>query len=134
MSGHSCVAGHQDVRDVWRPPTGAYGLLDQADDSLRRLRRTFLREASDLAEGGYLDRARRASDEAQLIRRHQMARFRLRMRYGAVDDHLGTPNFDCWYRHDAAPTYRLAAAMDRARQWQGRSHVLEWPTEVAWTG
>lgn len=115
-----------------------FDLWDQADDSLVRLRRQHLRRAADFARGdiGPLDaeprlrQARREWYQAEEIRLHQQQRFQLRMRYGAIDDHLGTTSYDCYIRHNEAPAYALALFMDSARAAHGRRHILDWPAQA----
>lgn len=108
--------GHDKPFDLW----------DLTDDGLARMRRALLRETSDLARDGDLTNARRRWFEAREIHDHQLIRFRVRMRYGAVDDHVGTTSYDCFIRHDEAPSYALALFMDAARANSGRTHVLKW--------
>jgi hypothetical protein len=122
------------VTGRWTPPARdlyghdqPFGLWDQTDDSLSRLRRQHLRVAADLARDGDLTQARREWWMAREIRDHQHMRFRLRMRYGAVDDHEGTTSYDCYQRHDEPPGYALALFMDSTRARLGRRHVLDWP-------
>lgn len=99
--------------------------------------RIGIAQLDDEALANYMRRLRREIEDgirAEMnevlwvrARRLQLARFRLRMRYGAVDEHRGTGSYDRWYRLDEAPTYGLAALMDRER-WRlgiGR-HVLDW--------
>lgn len=109
-----------------------FDLWDQTDDSLVRLRRHHLRRASDLVtDQGDEKQARRERYMAREVHDHQLMRFRLRMRYGAVDDHIGTTSYDCYIRHDEAPAYALALYMDASRARLGMRHVFDWPTAVA---
>lgn len=117
------------ARDVYGHET-PFNLWDQADDSLVRLRRHYARAAADFARDGDLVRGRREWFQAEEIRLHQHQRFRLRMRYGAVDDHVGTTVYDCYVRHDEAPSYALALFMDSTNARLGRRHILRWPTTV----
>lgn len=106
-------------------------LDDMTDDSLARIRRQLLRQTSDLAREhlasgreDLLAEAHHRWYEACEIRDHQLARFRLQMRYGARDD--GTYSWRCYYSHDEAPHYRLAIAMDHSRFRRGLRHCLAW--------
>lgn len=126
------------VTGRWTPPARhllgmdrSFDLWDQADDSLDRLRRHFCRAAADFARDGNLVRARREWHQAEEIRLHQQQRFQLRMRYGAVDDHVGTTVYDCYVRHDEPPSYALALFMDSTNARLGRRHILRWASEVA---
>ncbi len=97
------------------------GITDLTDDALIRLRRTYQRGIEDGISGSHTyPRYIRA------IRTLQGSRLRLKMRYGAVDDHVGTHIYDHYYRLDAAPSYKLATKMDHSRWQLGRSHVLDW--------
>ncbi len=108
-----------------------FGLWDQTDDSLARLRRHHQRRAADLARDGELKQARREWFMGREVRDHQLMRFRLRMRYGAVDDHVGTTSYDCYLRHDEPPAYALALLLDSTNARLGRRHVLTWADRKA---
>lgn len=106
-----------------------FSLWEHPDDSLRRLRRDYLRRAADLTEDGDLLHARREWYQAEELHQHQLMRFRLKMRYGAV--FFGTDSYDCFLRHDEAPSYWLALFMDSTRARLGRRHTLAWPDATA---
>jgi hypothetical protein len=94
--------------------------LDElADDGLERVVVACRRDVEDGI------RVKESSWVIERAREVQLARFRLRMRYGAGEP--GTDSYDRWYRFDDAPSYRLAAAVDFYRARAGRSHVLAWP-------
>lgn len=103
-----------------------FNLWDQTDDGLVWLRRQHQRAASDFGRDGDVVRGSREWFMAREIRDHQHMRFRLRMRYGAVDDHAGTTSYDCYVRHDEPPAYALALLMDSTNARLGRRHVLRW--------
>lgn len=124
-----CKVTGRHTGDLSLRPEGVFTLWDQTDDSLVRLRRHHRRAASDLAEEGRLTEARREWYQAEEIRLHQLQRFQLRMRYGAVDNHVGTDSYDCYLRHDEAPTYWLALSMDGTNARLGRRHILRWPSQ-----
>lgn len=125
------------VAGRWTPPAHdlypdrPFDLWDQTDDSLVRLRRHYRRAAADSVRDDNLVQARRDWYQAEEIRLHQHQRFQLRMRYGAVDDHIGTTVYDCYVRHDEPPSYALALAMDSTNARLGRRHILRWAAEVA---
>lgn len=127
--GACAVTGrwNQPAHDFY-PKDKPFDLWDQTDDSLARLRRQHRRAAADYARDGDLARGRREWFMAREILDHQLQRFRLRMRYGAVDDHRGTTSYDCYLRHDEAPAYALALLMDSINARLGRRHVLTWKT------
>jgi hypothetical protein len=101
--------------------TTTVSINDLTDEGLARALRGFERGIEDGIAG-----ARRYPSLIAAIRVQQLSRFRLRMRYGAVDNHVGTDVYDRYYRHREAPTYRLAAHMDHARWKLGKSYVLDW--------
>lgn len=103
------------------PDPARIGIADLTDEGLARYMRGLRRDIEDGIRVGVSEalwaRARRL----------QLARLRLRMRYGAVDEHAGTTSYDRWYRLDEAPTYGLAALMDRERWRLGMGrYVLDW--------
>jgi hypothetical protein len=104
--------------------TGKAGIADLTDDGLTRLARTYRHAIED---GGS---AKMYGRLLEVIRRQRLSRMRLKMRYGAVDNHAGTDSYDRWYRLDEPPTYRLAAVMDHQRFLLGQRHVLAWTTEA----
>jgi len=76
------------------------------------------------------------------IRWVRLVRWCLHMRYGAVDDHLGTQSFDRYHRFGEAPGYTLARDLDYKR-WELRDrlpkrglrrHVLDWDKFIATVG
>lgn len=103
------------------PDPAQIGIAQLTDEGLARYMRALRRDIEDGIRVGV----------SQVLwaraRRLQLGRFRLRMRYGAVDEHAGTTSYDRWYRLGEAPTYGLAALMDREhwRHGSGR-HVLNW--------
>jgi hypothetical protein len=95
--------------------------LDElTDEGLNRVVVAYWRDVED---GVRVEGSRWALARCREI---QLARFRLRMRYGAEE--RGTDSYDRWYRFDEAPSYRLGAAFDLHRCRAGQSHVLAWPT------
>lgn len=100
-----------------------FGLIDLADDSLVRVARQLRRRVEDGEPGAKFAKQLRA------IKVQQLSRLALRMRYGAVDNHVGTDVYDRYHRLDEPPTYNLAAHMDRERARLGWRHVLAWPPE-----
>lgn len=128
------VTGYQTAPAADFYPEGMFGLWSLDDAGLARIRRQHLRAAADFARGdmgpdpaGDLTQARREWYMAREIHDHQLMRFRLRMRYGAIDDHLGTTAYDCYIRHDERPSYGLALFMDSTKARLGLRHVLQWP-------
>jgi hypothetical protein len=90
------------------------GIAQLDDESLARYIRALRRNIED---------GLRAPMNIVLLRKarqEQLARFCLRMRYGAVDNHLGTDSYDRYYRLGERPTYQLAAHMDWTN-WSPRS-------------
>lgn len=100
--------------------TRPLSLRDQTDDGLARLRKQVERAVED----GIATPVRVGP-----IKDEQHRRLRLRMRYGAVDNHVGTDDVHRWAAHDEAPSYALAAWMDLGRCVAGRRHVLDWSAE-----
>jgi hypothetical protein len=94
--------------------------LDELTDE--GLSRAMVAYRRDVEDGVRVEGSRRALARSREI---QLARFRLRMRYGAEE--RGTDSYDRWYRFDEAPSYRLSAALDLHRCRAGQSHVLAWP-------
>lgn len=97
---------------------GAFTFWDLSDDGLIRVRRQYLRMIEDGA-----CRPSRARVDAWLasIRWVRLVRWCLHMRYGAVDEHLGTKSWDRYSRFGDAPAYSLALEIDRLR-WSFRDH------------
>ena len=121
MNGSADLTLREVAAAVAAERTRPFLVAELTDEGLARLLRAYKRDTED---------GRATAGTARLmthIRGQQMARLRLRMRYGARDD--GTGSYDRWYRLDEAPSYVLAAAMDRARAVAGQSHVLRWPGE-----
>lgn len=100
-----------------------FGLIDLADDSLVRVARQLRRRIEDGEPEA------KHAKELRAIKVQQLSRLALRMRYGAVDNHVGTDVYDRYHRLDEAPSYNLAAHMDRERARLGWRHVLAWPPE-----
>jgi hypothetical protein len=114
--------GWMDVQCHRHDPTkGVLGVAALTDDALARFMRTCQRAIED---GQQTEMYARLLAKA---RGQYLARFALRMRYGAVDNHIGTDSYDRWYRLDEPPTYRFAAGMDLWRAQHGQRHILVWP-------
>lgn len=90
---------------------------DSSDDSLIRLRRDYLRMIEDNPGRPH------ATIDAWLasIRWVRLVRWCLHMRYGAIDEHLGTKSWDRYNRFGEPPAYSLALEIDRLR-WSYRDH------------
>jgi len=117
-------SGWMDAQGVHhRPIHGAFSLRDLTDDGLTRLEKQRRRAVED---GMPVPDA--AIREVRAVR---IMRLLLRMRYGAVDNHVGTHSYDHWYRLDKAPSYDLALLMDHGRWCLGRRHVLSWNSAMA---
>jgi hypothetical protein len=93
-------------------------LEELSDEALHRVMVACRRDVED---GVRVEGSRRVLARSREI---QLARFRLRMRYGAEE--RGTDSYDRWYRFDEAPSYRLGAALDLHRCRAGLNHVLAW--------
>lgn len=114
------------ARDTW-PITGIdrpFGLDDLSDLGLLRLQRRHALSSIEAREFGNSDRAEGEHMLAVACHQKRMARFRLRMRYGAREG--GTDVYEWVYSRRLAPSYRLAALIDQSRFRLGRSHVLMW--------
>ena len=93
-----------------------------------------IRDLDDEALATQAKRHRRAREDGlpvprsvtDTIRTEQLIRFCLRMRYGAIDNHLGTHSYGRWYRLDEPPSYALAMQMDHTRWRLGQRHILTW--------
>lgn len=126
MTSHSAVQ---------RAGTLPLGLDDLTDEGLARVARQYVRMIEDAEDDAKqypwrTDQAARTVREARVhasrVRELQKSRFRLRMRYGAVDNHVGADQPQRVYAHGEPMTYRLAAAIDLYRCRAGLSHVLAW--------
>lgn len=113
-------APYVDVDGRHHFPTGRIGLADHTDVSLARCIRDLTRAIEDGSNVAFSTRL------LVKARGQKLARFALRVRYGAVDNDQGTNSYDAHYRLNQAPTYRLAAQMDRWNAANGRRHVLGW--------
>lgn len=93
-----------------------------SDDALLRIRRQYLRLIEDNPGRPH------AQIDAWLasIRWVRLVRWCLKMRYGAVDDHVGTHSYDRYYRFDERPSYALAREMDYRRYELGGRHIIDW--------
>lgn len=96
---------------------GAFTFWDLSDDGLVRMRRQYLRMIEDNPGRPH------AKIDAWLasIRWARLVRWCLHMRYGAVDEHLGTKSWDRYQRFGDAPTYSFALELDKLR-WSYRDH------------
>lgn len=99
-----------------KEPRG-FTFWDLADDGLLRVRREYLRMIEDNPGRAH------AKIDAWLasIRWVRLVRWCLHMRYGAVDDHIGTHSWDRYNRFGDAPSYTLARNIDYKR-WELRDH------------
>jgi len=91
---------------------------DCSDDSLIQLRRQYLRMIEDNPD------RKHAMIDGWLasIRWVRLVRWCLRMRYGAVDEHLGTKEWFRYLKHDEPPAYSLALRLDQMR-WELRDKL-----------
>jgi hypothetical protein len=90
---------------------------DLTDDGLIRIRRDYLR----LLEDNPGKKSTQIDGWLVQIRRVRLVRWCLHMRYGAVDEHLGTKAWDRYNRFGDAPAYSLAIDIDKLR-WSYRDH------------
>jgi hypothetical protein len=100
------------------------GLDDLSDASLLRLQRRHALASIEAREYGNAYREHGEHMLALACHQKRMARFRLRMRYGARED--GTFVYEWVYSRRLFPSYPLAAIIDHGRFRLGRSHVLAW--------
>lgn len=88
---------------------------DLTDDGLLRVRRDYRNALEDGRKSGHY------KEWLASIRWVRLVRWCLKMRYGAVDEHLGTKSWDRYSRFGDAPTYSLALEIDNLR-WSLRDH------------
>lgn len=98
---------------------GAFTFWDLTDDGLLRVRKQYLRMIEDGQFNNHPEPVLRAWLAS--IRWVRLVRWCLHMRYGAVDEHLGTKSWDRYNRFGDAPAYSLALEIDRLR-WSYRDH------------
>lgn len=98
---------------------------DLHDDSLARYIKTCRRQLEDIDAGDPVGEPRwKVEHWLSKARRIYVIRFALRMRYGAADN--GTDSWDRFSRLGEAPSYWLAAAVDRCKAEAGQRHILDW--------
>lgn len=90
---------------------------DLPDEGLLNVRKQYLRMIEDNPGRPH------AQIDAWLasIRWVRLVRWALHMRYGAVDEHLGTKSWDRYNRFGEPPAYSLALDIDKLR-WSYRDH------------
>lgn len=94
-----------------------FGMADLTDDGIDRVLREYARKIEDGTDPAAYAPMIRTGRVVKLVR------LCLRMRYGAT--FLGTHQPDRWLRHDEAPSYWLALAVDQHRAACGLPHVLD---------
>lgn len=107
------------IAQAWKEyeAPGRFTFWDLTDDGLTRVRRDYLRMLEDHPgqKSAQIDRW------LAQIRWVRLVRWCLHMRYGAIDEHLGTKSWDRCNRFGDAPAYSLALDIDKLR-WSLRHH------------